>query len=80
MTFGLPCIVPPVGGPDELIIEGINGFKISSYETDKIIYNILNLKNDKTLYNTLSLNSKSRALDFQFESFKRNIQAIVNEI
>jgi glycosyltransferase involved in cell wall biosynthesis len=80
MTFGLPCIVPPVGGPDELIIEGINGFKISSYETDNIIYNILNLKNDKTLYNTLSLNSKSRALDFQFESFKRNIQAIVNEI
>ena len=36
MAFGIPVIVPPVGGPVEIVTEGVEGYLISSYEEEKI--------------------------------------------
>jgi glycosyltransferase involved in cell wall biosynthesis len=80
MSFGLPCIVPPVGGPAELIEESVNGYQVSSYDQDKIVALILSLRNDVELYNRISLNNKLRALDFNNEVFKKNLNEVIKQI
>src|SRR5690606_20745125 len=35
MAYGIPVIVPPVGGPTEIVRDGIEGYLISSYEVLK---------------------------------------------
>ena len=79
MTFGLPCIVPPIGGPIELIDDGINGYKISSYETDRIVEKIIKLYNDKELYMFISQNNKEKVKINNYITFQETINNIINE-
>lgn len=80
MSFGIPCIVPPIGGPTELIKPEVNGFQISSYDKVRIINSILMLRNDKELYKKISNNNKKRALDFSYVAFKEKLNKTINEI
>ena len=41
MAFAIPVIVPPVGGPIEIVTDGQEGYLISCYETDKIAEKIM---------------------------------------
>jgi glycosyltransferase involved in cell wall biosynthesis len=79
MTFGLPCIVPPIGGPIELIDDGINGYKISSYEIDNISEKIISLYNDKHLYELMSNNNKERAAKYHINTFQKKINQIIDD-
>jgi len=79
MTFGLPCIVPPVGGPVELIEDGINGYKISSYEIDNISDKILDIYYDKNLFALMSKNNKIKAAKYHFNIFQTKINQIIKE-
>ncbi len=40
MAYGIPSIVPNVGGPTELIIDGYNGYCIDVTDVDEIIFSI----------------------------------------
>lgn len=79
MTFGLPCIVPPVGGPIELIDEGINGYRISCYELDDLEKAIFSLFSDEDLYLTISKSNKEKASNYSFNVFKKEINSIIDE-
>lgn len=54
MAYGLPAVVPNVGGPTEIIIDGFNGFCVDTtdiIEISKAIKLILNIENYSGFYN-----------------------------
>jgi len=80
MAFGLPCIVPKIGGPIELIEDGINGFRVSAYDIDEVVEKILLLYNDKKLYKYISNNNKLKSKEFSYDSFSLTINKIIQAI
>ena len=80
MAYGLPCIVPDVGGPTELVYNEINGYTISSYETQDIAKLIVKLQKDKKLYGRMSTESKSLSRNFSFKEFEKKIISIISTV
>lgn len=54
MVYGIPSIVPNVGGPTELIENGVNGFTINPHDLDSISSKITQLMEDEELYQQFS--------------------------
>ncbi len=73
MTYGIPCIVPPLGGPIELIDDSVNGYHISCYDTQKIAQIILKLSNNPNLCHSLSIKAKNKSENFSPLIFKKEI-------
>lgn len=80
MEYGLPAIVPPVGGPTEIVREGIDGFQISCYETEKIADQIKFLMENRDEYEKLSRNARDRVKDFNIRVFQEKIFEVVESI
>ena len=80
MTFGIPCIVPPLGGPTELVDHNINGYQISGNNTEKIAQTILKLSNNPNLCNTLSIKAKIKSENFKPSIFKGEILNFIQRI
>lgn len=79
MVYGLPVIVPPVGGPAEIIREDLEGFLISSYDVNAIAEKILYLSDQTTEYARLSINALQRAHDFNEQIFEQKIIKVFEE-
>lgn len=79
MSYGIPVIVPPVGGPTELVTHGVEGYLMSSYEVPAIAKKILELSADEQTCARLSANARKRSLDFNEKTFKRAILAVVHD-
>lgn len=77
MAFGIPVIVPPVGGPAEIVHEGVEGYCISSYETEKIAQTIKELAVDEKKCLGFSEAAKERAQDFGEKVFERKVRSIL---
>jgi glycosyltransferase involved in cell wall biosynthesis len=73
MAFGIPCIVPDIGGPIEIVDDKINGFQLSCYDLETIINKILELSNDHTTCRFLSKNAKNKSLTFAPHVYKKRI-------
>ncbi len=73
MAFGIPVIVPPIGGPAEIVRDTKDGYLLSSYDTKKIAKTIEQLASDEKLCLQLSQNAKQRAADFSEDVFEKNI-------
>ncbi|MBD3840168.1 MAG: glycosyltransferase family 4 protein, partial [Epsilonproteobacteria bacterium] len=80
MEYGLPAVVPPVGGPTEIVREGIDGFQISCYETEKIAEKIQLLMENKDEYLRLSKNARERVKEFDIKVFEEKICEVVENI
>ena len=78
MKFGIPVIVPPVGGPTELVRNGIDGFQISSYQTEEIANKILDLSVNPFLCHEISKNCIKQSAKFSFSNFEKNIIEIIS--
>ena len=63
MAYGIPSIVPNVGGPTELIIDGYNGYCIDVTDVDEIIFSIKRALMEEN-YMRLMKNSLKRFLCF----------------
>ena len=77
MAFGIPAIVPQIGGPSELVKEKVNGYKINSSEVFEISKKISQLEQNRTLAKKLSDNCKLRINEFSTEKFKKEINSII---
>ena len=77
MHFGIPAIVPTQGGVTELVQDGFNGFLVDYTELRKIGLLISQISSDKELWETLSKNSKEKAKNFSYETFKTRILRIL---
>ncbi len=80
MSFGIPCIVPPVGGPCELVDDGVNGYLIDSQETDKIANTIINLSSDRPLLKELSDAARKKSAEFSNDAFSKSIQKVIDDL
>ncbi|RLA19160.1 MAG: hypothetical protein DRQ56_06005 [Gammaproteobacteria bacterium] len=77
MAFGVPVIAPPVGGPVEIISEGVEGYLISSYEVETIANLIAQLADDEDKCMELSRNAKTHSQDFTPQQFQRQVRNIL---
>lgn len=77
MSYGIPVIVPTIGGIAELVEDGYNGFKISVYNMQLIRRIIKDLSRNRGLYHSLSKNAKSRSEQFHIKRMNNQIQQIV---
>jgi len=77
MTYGLPVIAPPIGGPTEIVKNGANGFSIAAQKLPKIIKTIKSLAQDQSYYLQLSFNALQTAKCFKEVNFEQAIIASV---
>lgn len=77
MSYGLPCVVPPVGGITELVVDGLNGYKIDSRETKEMICKIRLMFENKSIYNQMSKESMIMSMKFSLEEFMAKIKSII---
>ena len=80
MEYGLPAVVPPVGGPTEIVREGIDGYQISCYEIEKIAEKIQFLMEKNDEYLRLSKNARERVKEFDIKVFEEKICEVVENI
>ncbi len=79
MYYGLPCIAPPVGGPTEIIENGVNGFLIDQRNLNEIASSILDLSQNKEQYDSFSEMALRRANEFNFAKKIEKIDHILAE-
>jgi glycosyltransferase involved in cell wall biosynthesis len=79
MSYGIPCIVPPVGGPAEIVQNRKDGYLISSYKIDKVFDIIINLSLNKEKCIDLSYSAKQKSLRFNTAKFNKEILRFIDE-
>jgi glycosyltransferase involved in cell wall biosynthesis len=77
MTYGLPVIVPPTGGPGELVEQGINGFLADYRDLPTIAEHIRQLVDDPRLYQSLSEQALLRSKLFSPQHFKASVRTVI---
>lgn len=77
MAFGIPVIAPPVGGPAEIVRNGVEGYLISSYEVEQIAKTILELSGDKAKCLAMSQHARQRSEAFGKEQFEKNLMKAI---
>ncbi len=70
MSYGLPAIVPPVGGVVELVTEGENGFLIDSHDHVKITEKLKLLLENSNLYQKMSAKAIEKSKLFSEANFE----------
>ena len=80
VVYGIPVIVPPVGGISEIVDQGIQGFKVDSRDLNKLTETIKNIFSDENNYYELSSNAKQKANNFTFKKMVDEIEKVINEV
>ncbi|GAA0880907.1 hypothetical protein GCM10009119_38770 [Algoriphagus jejuensis] len=79
MNYGLPVIVPTVGGITELVQDGENGFLIDSSDLKGLIGKIRLLASEPAIWKKMSIKSVENAGLFTNEKFKSGIAELVDK-
>jgi glycosyltransferase involved in cell wall biosynthesis len=80
MAYGLPVIVPPVGGPTELVEDGVEGYRVDSRDVALLERRVLELADDPGLCNRMSAAARERASQFSEADFARGIRGAVEAV
>lgn len=80
MTFGIPVIAPPVGGPAEIVTHGREGFCIDSRDIPALGAAVVLLVDNPDTYATMSEAARTRSRDFSFDAYSTALQAILADI
>ena len=78
MTFGIPVIAPPVGGPAEIVTHGVEGYCIDSRDIPALCAAVVGLADDRETYATMSRAAKVRARDFTFDAYATALRAALD--
>ena len=78
MVFGLPVIVPTVGGIAEMVEDGVNGWKVDVQELDEVAVRIEEMLEDRVLYGRLAEGAVAQAERYSQQSMVNSLQSIVN--
>ncbi len=79
MHYGIPSIAPPVGGPSELVEDGVNGFQIDARNWEQIADKIKLLFQQPGLYQTLSNKSKEYAEKYTYINMINSILPLISK-
>lgn len=80
MAFGIPSIVPPIGGIAELIVDGYNGYKIHPKDEKRLNLMLNSIFETEDDYNKLAHNSKKEASKYSEHNMIHQILSILNSI
>lgn len=80
MAYGLPAIVPPVGGILEVIDEGKSGFAVDSRDSKKLNETLASIFTDKTVFDKMSSAANERLSLFKEEKMIRKVMDIVESL
>jgi glycosyltransferase involved in cell wall biosynthesis len=80
MAFGIPVIVPPVGGPAELVRDGVEGFLVDSRDGQRLRQRLLELLGNPGLCERMSAAARSRASAFSPARFSAEICAVIESV
>jgi L-malate glycosyltransferase len=80
MAYGLPVIVPPVGGIAEIVLHDITGYHIDGCDTWTLIALLRKLHVNKVLYQRLSMQAKIHALRFSENEFVRESLVALSQL
>ncbi|MGY9033950.1 MAG: glycosyltransferase, partial [Rhodobacterales bacterium] len=75
MTFGIPVIAPPIGGPAEIVTHGREGYCIDSRDGAALRDAVVSLVDAPEIYAIMSLAARSRAKDFTFDAYAKLLRA-----
>lgn len=64
LSFGVPVIVPPVGGPAELVTDGIEGYQVDSRDEEMLSRTVSRLAGNEDECFRLSRAGRERAMSF----------------
>jgi L-malate glycosyltransferase len=78
ITYGIPVIVPPVGGITELVDDGKNGFKVDPENMEVLKEKILYILKDKQNYLRMSGCARSIAQGYSNENLISKIEEVIN--
>ncbi|WP_395608521.1 glycosyltransferase family 4 protein [Pseudomonas sp. B22129] len=76
LSFGIPCIVPPVGGPVELVSDGVEGYLMSSDRVKDIADKLEYLQSNPEVCYSLSEAAKLKSLSFSSEKFESGVLGV----
>jgi len=77
MAYGIPVIVPPVGGIAEIIESGIQGYKVDSRDLNLLIDRINQTFGDLRTYMDMSNNAKEKSLSFAYIKMIDEIENVI---
>jgi glycosyltransferase involved in cell wall biosynthesis len=80
MAFGIPVIVPPVGGPAEIVAHGSEGLHIDSRAADALAAAVEALADDPHRCLAMSRHARRKASTFTEQAFARDIQAVIEKV
>jgi L-malate glycosyltransferase len=80
MAYGLPVIVPPVGGISEIVIHDVTGYHVDGRNTWTLVALLRKLHVHKALYRRLSMQAKIHALRFSEHQFVRESLSALSEL
>ncbi|NMB81772.1 MAG: glycosyltransferase family 4 protein, partial [Ignavibacteria bacterium] len=74
MIYGIPAIVPFVGGPTELVENGKNGYLVNPHNLSEIKEKILYIMENSDVYNSFSICAFEKAKQFNLVESLNNIE------
>src|SRR5690606_29871348 len=74
MAFGLPVIVPPVGGPAEIVSHSVEGWLVDSRDSGALDRALLTLIDHPSRARSMSKAARRRALEFTWENFASKLE------
>ena len=80
MAFGIPVIVPPVGGPVELVTDGLEGFQVDSRNLSLLRNRVVQLCQDESKCMAMSQAGRARAAEFSFTRFAESITMALEQV
>jgi len=78
--YGLPCIVPPVGGVTELVTDNVNGYYADSRYIGMVEKCLQQLLSDEDVYHRMSGKAKENVLNFSSDTFSLKIKDVFTQI
>lgn len=77
MSYGVPVIVPPVGGPAEVVRDGREGFLRPCTELASIADILVRWRDQPEYYAGFCQHARQRAADFELSVFEQKVREIV---
>jgi glycosyltransferase involved in cell wall biosynthesis len=77
LAFGVPVIAPPIGGPPELVRDGVEGFLVDSRDGARVRARVLELFGSASLASRMSAAGRARAAAFAPARFSTDIARVI---
>ena len=78
MAFGRPVVVPTVGGIAEMVVDGVNGYKVDVQELDVVARRIVEMLEDEALYERLAEGAVAQAGRYSQQAMVDSLQTTVD--